>query len=463
MSIEKLIFSNLIVNEEFTRKVIPFLQKDYFSDYSEKIVFELIHDYFTKYNVTPSKESLFIDLTNRSNVNEQGYKDCQNIISNLSLEKSEVAWLTDQTEKFCQEKAIYNAIMKSINILNDKNSKEDKGSIPQFLSDAISVCFDSNIGHDYIEDADKRFEYYHTKENRIPFSINLLNEITRGGLPNKSLSIFMGGVGAGKTLGMCSEAAFQLTAGIDVLYITLEMAAERISERIDANLLDTPLDELILLPKDVYQRKIERIKAKTVGKLIVKEYPPACISAANIRHLLNELKIKKKFIPKIIYVDYINLMASSRLKMGNTVNTYSYIKAIAEELRGISVEFGPPVVSATQLTRSGYTNSDAGIEDTAESFGLPATADFMGTWIASDELATLNQIMFKQLKNRFRDVNINKKFVVGVDRPKMRLYDVEQEAQTLQDDIPVFSTSKFGSEDDERGKKKKKFDFGGFK
>jgi len=467
MAIENTILAHLVFDEEYGRKVIPFLKDEYFSDYNDKLVFKLITEYVNKYNTFPSKEALVIDLTNKDGVNETSFKECKETIERMEPAESELQWLLDQTEKFCQDRAIYNAIMSSIQILDDKSGKTTKGAIPQILSDALAVSFDTHIGHDFIEDADTRFEFYHTKETKIPFDIDYFNKITQGGLPKKTLNIALAGTGVGKSLFMCHCAAANLTKGLNVLYITLEMAEERIAERIDANLLDVTIDELKVIPKDSYDKKIERVKGKTTGKLIVKEYPTACAGSANFRHLLNELKIKKNFVPDIIYIDYLNICMSSRIKHASNVNSYTLIKAIAEELRGLAVEFNVPIVSATQTTRGGYSNSDVGLEDTSESFGLPATADFMFALIKqSDEMADLNQIVVKQLKNRYGDPNIYSKFIIGVDRSKMRLYDVEQSAQTLSDDRPVMDNTKFGEEDFERNRPKSKFNksmFEGFK
>jgi replicative DNA helicase len=461
MSVEQLIISNLVYNEEYGRKVIPFLKEEYFPDYTYKTVYNLINDYVKNYNAFPTIEALAIDLTNKEGLNEETFKRCKDALSGIKKEDkpSELQWLIDQTEKFCQEKAVYNAIMASIQILDDKSGKTSKGAIPQILSDALGVSFDTHIGHDFIEDADARYEFYHTKEVRVPFDLSYLNKITQGGLPKKTLNIALAGTGVGKSLFMCHCAAANLTAGLNVLYITLEMAEERIAERIDANLLDIPVDELKLTPKDSYDKKINRIKRKTEGKLVIKEYPTACAGSANFRHLLNELKIKKNFVPDIIYIDYLNICTSSRIRHGANVNSYTLVKAIAEELRGLAVEFGVPIVSATQTTRTGYSSSDVGLEDTSESFGLPATADFMFALISTEELAELGQLMVKQLKNRYYDPNIDRRFIVGVDRSKMRLFDVEPDAQTdLMDDRPLMDKTQFGQQDYDRNSKRSKFD-----
>ena len=467
MTIECVIISNLLFNEGYARKVIPFLKQDYFSDYIEKTLFNLINDYVQKYNSFPSKEALAIDLSNKDGLNEDTFKKARDYIQSLEYEEeTEDGWLVDQTEKFCQEKAVYNAIMSSIQILDDRTGKTSKGAIPQILSDALAVSFDTQIGHDFIEDADARYEFYHTKEVKIPFDLEYFNKITQGGLPKKTLNIALAGTGVGKSLFMCHCAAANMTEGRNVLYITLEMAEERIAERIDANLLDVTVDDLKMLPKEVYDKKINRLRAKTSGKLIVKEYPTACAGSANFRHLLNELKIKKNFVPDIIYIDYLNICMSSRIRNGANVNSYTLVKAIAEELRGLAVEFNVPIFSATQTTRSGYSSSDLGLEDTSESFGLPATADFMFGLQRSEEMDDLNQILVKQLKNRYSDPGVNRRFIVGVDRSKMRLYNVEQSAQEDILDGPVMDNTKFGEQDYERSKPKSKFDrskFEGFK
>jgi hypothetical protein len=431
MTIEKTILSNLLFNEEFTRKVLPFLKAEYFRDNSQRLVFKLIDAYTIKYNTVPSKEALRIDLQNKTDVTESQFKDSNEIIDALDVDsKTSLPWLIEHSEKFCQDQALFIAISKSIKLINgDEKVDISKGSIPELLSDALSVSFDTNVGHDLVDDWEKRYDLYHTKENKVPFNLEYFNKITKGGLSNKTLNICLAGTGVGKSMFMCHCAAGNLLDGLNVLYITLEMAEERIAERIDANLLNVAIDELSVLPKDVYEKKIARIKEKTVGRLIIKEYPTASAGSSNFRYLLNELKIKKNFKPDIIYIDYLNICSSSRLKVGSNVNSYMYVKAIAEEIRGLAVEFDVPIVSATQTNRTGYTNSDVGLEDTSESFGLPATADFMFAIISNDQLAGLNQILVKQLKNRYSDPNNYKKFVVGVDRSKMKLYNVEQSAQ----------------------------------
>ena len=453
MNLEKKILKHLIYDEEYTRKVLPFIKSEYFGDQSEKVLFEQIQFYVTKYNAMPSREALEIEIDNRANLTDDQHKSTVQLIKEISAEEitNDRDWLIDETETFCQEKAIYNGIMRSIQILDNKNTKEslDKGSIPTILADALSVSFDHHVGHDFLDDAESRYDFYHKVEKRIPFDLDYLNRITKNGLPEKSLNIVLAGTGVGKSLFMCHCAAANLSIGKNVLYITLEMAEERIAERIDANLMNIEVDRLTAMPKDTYLKKIERIHEKTTGKLIIKEYPTASANVNHFKHLLNELKLKRQFIPDIIYIDYLNICSSARMKMGNSVNSYTYIKAIAEELRGLAVESKLPIVSATQTTRSGYASSDVDLTDTSESFGLPATADLMFALISTEELEDLNQIMVKQLKNRYNDPTTNKRFVIGVDRAKMKLYDVEQTAQTDildsgQVDQPVFDKSDFG-------------------
>ena len=442
MTIEKTILSNLLFNEEYTRKVLPFIKDEYFRDSNQKLAFRIIQDYITKYNSLPSKEALRIDLQNKNNISEMAFKEVNDIIDHLENDnKTSSSWLIEHTEKFCQDQALFNAISKSIQLISGDDKVDiSKGAIPELLSSALSVSFDTNIGHDLVDDWERRFDSYHTKESKIPFNLDYFNKITKGGLSKKTLNICLAGTGVGKSMFMCHCAAGNLIDGLNVLYITLEMAEERIAERIDANLMNVAIDELSVLPKDVYEKKIEKIKNKTIGKLIIKEYPTASAGSNNFRYLLNELKLKKNFKPDIIYVDYLNICNSSRLKVGSNVNSYLYIKAIAEELRGLAVEHNLPIVSATQTNRTGYTNSDVGLEDTSESFGLPATADFMFAIISNEQLANLNQLLVKQLKNRYSDPNMNRKFIVGVDRSKMKLYNVEQSAQRdIIDDAPVQS------------------------
>lgn len=443
--IEQTIFANLIFNEDYARKVIPFIKKEYFQSRIDQTLFTVIAKFVDKYNSFPTKTALAVEVDSHVGLTEDESEKLTKQIESLEDRPADLQWLVDETEKFCQSKAIYNAIYQSIGILDDKNGKEDKGAIPMILSDALGISFDNHIGHDFLEDVDSRYEYYHKKENRVPFDLDYLNRITKGGIPNKTLNIILAGTNVGKSLFMCHCAASNVTKGKNVLYITMEMAEERIAERIDANLLNVSLDELSLLPRDVYEKKIERVKSATPGKLIIKEYPTASAGSAHFRHLLNELKLKKNFVPEIIYIDYLNICASSRLKYGANVNSYTYIKAIAEELRGLAVEFNVPIVSATQTTRSGFTSSDLGLEDTSESFGLPATADLMIALISTEELQEMNQLMVKQLKNRYGDPAIHRRFVIGVDRAKMKLYDVEQHAQDdVLDDKPVFDNSDSG-------------------
>jgi archaellum biogenesis ATPase FlaH len=447
MKTEILILKHLLNDDDYLRKTLPYLKAEYFSDRSELTLYKTITGYVDKYNKSPTREALNIELEEVGNLSDDEFKKCTHLVSELVVDQPEDKdWLVDTTEKFCQEKAIYNAIMNSIAIIDGDDTKKDKGAIPELLSDALSVSFDPNIGHDFIEDAESRYDFYHKVEERIPFDLEYMNKITKGGLPKKTLNIILAGTGVGKSLAMCHMASANLLEGKNVLYITMEMAEEKIAERIDANLLNVTLDELKDLPKAIYDKKIERVKGKTSGKLIVKEYPTASAGTGHFRHLINELKLKRSFVPDVIYIDYLNICMSSRIRGGAQVNSYTLVKAIAEEIRGLAVECNVPIVSATQTTRSGYSNSDVGLEDTSESFGLPATADFMIALISTEELEDLGQIMVKQLKNRYGDPNTYKRFVVGVDRAKMRLYDVEQTAQEdIVDNGPVFDQSTFGS------------------
>lgn len=427
--VEKHILSKLIHDEEYLRKVLPFIKDEYFTNRTDRLVFGLISDYVKKYNSTPTQEALAIDASNATGLGDEEFKDVVSSIESLGDIEVEIPWLIDQTEKFCQDKAIYNAIMSSIQIMDGKKTTQDKGAIPQILSDALAVSFDTNVGHDFLDNYEERYEFYHKKEQRIPFDLEYFNRITKGGLPNKTLNVALAGTGVGKSLFMCHCAAANLSAGSNVLYITMEMSEEKIAERIDANLLNVTIDELSVLPKDAYDKKINRVREKTTGKLIIKEYPTASAGANNFRYLLNELNLKRSFIPDIIYIDYLNICTSSRLKFGANVNSYTYVKSIAEELRGLAVEFDVPIITATQTTRSGFTNTDLGLEDTSESFGLPATADLMFALISSEELEDLGQLMVKQLKNRYNSPTSYRKFVIGIDRAKMRLFNVEQTAQ----------------------------------
>jgi len=463
--LETTILKNLIFNDDYARKILPFIKSEYFTDNTEKILFEEVNEYINHYKHLPTYESLVINFTESKKLTEQQVQDSVEMLREINAEKEEKsddAWLLDNTEKFCQDKAIYNAIMKSVKILDDRDNKDSKGAIPQLLSDALGVSFDSSVGHDYVEDADNRFDFYHRHETKIPFDLDIFNKITKGGLPQKTLNIALAGTGVGKSLFMCHVAGSCLSQGQNVLYITMEMAEERIAERIDANLLNIDISDLNSISKQDYDRKFSALKVKTQGKLIIKEYPTAAASALHFRALLNELQLKKSFKPDIIFIDYLNICASARIKAGSNVNSYSYIKAIAEELRGLAVEFSVPIVSATQTTRSGFTSSDPGLEDTSESFGLPATADFMFALMSTEELEQLNQLMVKQLKNRYNDPNTFKRFVIGIDRGKMKLYDVEQSAQEdivdagQVDDKPL---NTFG----ERERTSKFKNFGGFK
>ena len=430
LSVERTILGNLVHNDSYVRMTFPFLKSEYFMNNDEQVLFNLIGEHIEKYKNSPSKEVLHIMLNEKENLNEEAYKKVFKLIDEIgATEDDNIEWLVNTTEKFCQEKAIYNALMDSIHIV-DGDGKKDKGEIPKILTDALSVSFDPSIGHDYFDDSEERFESYHKKESKIEFDLEMFNKITKGGLSRKSLNIVLAGTGVGKSLFMCHCAAANLSAGKNVLYITLEMAEEKIAERIDANLLDVSMEDIAGLTKERYLHKVERVRSKTIGKLVVKEYPTAVAHVGHFRHLLNELSLKKKFLPDIIYVDYLNICSSSRLK-GGIVNSYTYVKSIAEELRGLSVEYNVPLVSATQTTRGGYGNSDVELTDTSESFGLPATADLMFALVSTDELEEMNQVMVKQLKNRYNDLTTFRKFVLGIDRAKMRLYDAESSAQDL--------------------------------
>ena len=466
MKLEQTILKNLIYNENYMRKVLPFLKEEYFSSKTEKNLYKEIFTFVEKYNNTPNVEALSLSMQDMKGVTEEEFTQINEYLETIEKNKNEESkldWLIDKTEKFCQEKAIYNAVLNSIHILDGKDKVHDKGAIPKILSDALSISFDSSVGHDYLEDWDSRYDFYHRVEEKIPFDLEYFNKITKGGLPSKTLNIALAGTGVGKSLFMCHVASACLVQGKNVLYITMEMAEEKIAERIDANLLNVSLDSLQDLSKDMYDKKVKRVKDMTVGKLIIKEYPTASASSSHFRTLLNELNLKRNFIPDIIFIDYLNICCSSRIKPGSNVNSYTYVKAIAEELRGLAVEYNVPVVSATQTTRSGFTSSDPGLEDTSESFGLPATADLMFALISSEELENMNQIMVKQLKNRYSDPTSHKRFVLGIDRAKMRLYDVEQSAQDGIVDagkpVPDKPLNTFGTRES-TGKKNK---FGGFK
>jgi len=427
--VEFLILRNLVHNEEYIRKVIPFIKSEYFEDQNQKILFEEILDFVQEYNQPATKEVLCIEIEKRSDINEQSFKEITQVISCLEDVPVEFDWLVDTTEKWCRDRAIYLALMESIHIADGKDEKKNRDSIPSILSDALAVSFDTHIGHDYLIDYEERYESYHKKEDKIEFDLEYFNKITKGGLPNKTLNIALAGTGVGKSLFMCHVASSVLLQGRNVLYITLEMAEERIAERIDANLLNVPIQDIVDLPKQMFENKVTNLAKKTQGTLIIKEYPTASAHSGHFKSLLNELALKKSFKPDIIFIDYLNICASSRYKGNSNINSYTFVKAIAEELRGLAVEFNVPIVSATQTTRSGYGSSDVELTDTSESFGLPATADLMFALISTEDLEGLGQILVKQLKNRYNDPTIHKRFVIGIDRAKMRLYDCEQVAQ----------------------------------
>ena len=467
--IETIILKNLIHNEEYSRKVLPFLDKEYFMEQTDKLLYTEVSKFINKYNNLPTKEALVIELDDTP-LKEEEFENVTGLLDYLegqNDEKSDIQWLLETTEKFCQDKAIYNAVVSSIKILDEpKKSESDKGAIPGILTDALSISFDPHVGHDYLLDSDDRFDFYHKIEKKIPFDLEYFNKITQGGLSSKTLNIAMAGTGVGKSLFMCHFAANCLSQGYNVLYITLEMAEERIAERIDANLLNIKLDDLKSLPKSMYDKKIGDLKSKIKGRLIVKEYPTAAASTNHFRALLNELNLKRNFKPDIIFDDYINICSSSRIRPGQYVNSYSYVKSIAEELRGLAVEYKVPIMSATQTNRQGFQNTDVGLEDTSESFGLPATADFMFAIISNDQLEEASQILVKQLKNRYSDPTSNKKFLVGVDRAKMKLIDLGDKSQSdlvdtgkveeKEDDTPAFDKAT-------KGRMKNKKDFGEFK
>ena len=428
-TIERTTLTNLIWDEDYARKVIPFIKPEYYSDKNERVIFEEITKFTEKYNSIPTQEALTIELDNRKDVNDDEYKKIVDIISSLQKSDVDTQWLLDTTEKFCKDKAIYNAVVEGIGIIDGKDKERTPEAIPSILSEALAVSFDTNVGHDYVEDGEERYDFYHKKEEKIPFDLDYFNKITKGGLPQKTLNIALAGTGVGKSLFMCHVAASTLMQGKNVLYITMEMAEERIAERIDANLMNVSMDDLQTLPKKMFETKLSKIQTKTNGKLIIKEYPTASAHVGHFRSLIKELALKRSFMPDIIFIDYLNICASSRFKGNANVGSYFYIKSIAEELRGLAVETNVPIMSATQTTRTGFTSTDIGLEDTSESFGLPATADLMFALIATEELEELNQIVVKQLKNRYNDPTMNKRFVLGIDRAKMRLYDCEQEAQ----------------------------------
>ena len=448
-TIERTTLSNLVYNEPYARKVLPFIKPEYFSDRHERVVFEEINQFMEKYGNQPTKQALSIELDNRKDLNEEEFKSVQQIVETLSDAQVDMQWLVDTTEKFCKDKAVYNAILNGIQIIEGKDKQHTAEAIPSILSEALAVAFDQNVGHDYVENGEERYEFYHKKEEKLEFDLDYFNKITKGGLPQKTLNIALAGTGVGKSLFMCHMAASTLMQGKNVLYITLEMAEERIAERIDANLMNITMDDLHELPKKMFTDRLSKIQTKTNGKLIIKEYPTASAHTGHFRSLIKELALKKSFNPDIIFIDYLNICASSRFKGNANVGSYFYIKAIAEELRGLAVEHNVPIMSATQTTRGGYANSDIGLEDTSESFGLPATADLMFALISTEDLERLNQLMVKQLKNRYNDPGLNKRFVVGIDRARMKLYDCEQEAQddiidSGQDEGATFDKTTFG-------------------
>jgi replicative DNA helicase len=453
--IETTILRNLVFDEDYARKVIPFIQPDFFEVSTEKTIFQEIVHFIVKYNSNITLEALQIEIENRTDLTEEEIKQSREIVISLHSSLVDAQWLLDTTEKWCRDRAIYLALMESIHIADGDDEKKNRDAIPSILSEALAVSFDNHIGHDYLQDYEERYESYHSKENKIEFDLEYFNKITKGGLPNKTLNIALAGTGVGKSLFMCHVASSVLLQGRNVLYITMEMAEEKIAERIDANLLNVPIQDLTELPKSTFENKVTKLAEKTQGSLIIKEYPTASAHSGHFKALLNELALKKSFRPDIIFIDYLNICASSRYKSGVSVNSYSYIKAIAEELRGLAVEANVPIVSATQTTRSGYGSSDVDLTDTSESFGLPATADLMFALISTEELEQLGQIMVKQLKNRYNDPTVFKRFIVGIDRAKMRLYDCEQKAQ---DDI-----LDNGQEEEYNDEDKPKKSFEGFK
>jgi len=430
--IEITILRNFFFNEDYTRKALPFVKTDYFTNRIERLLYEEIDKFVQQYKNLPTKETILIEFNRRKDVNDEEVKLIKELVNSFNDEKTDLQWLLDTTEKFCKDRAVHNAVLSGIKILDGKDNQRQPEAIPSILSEALAVSFDNHIGHDYIGDAESRFDWYHTKEKRYPFDLNFFNKITKGGVPSKTLNIALAGTGVGKSLFMCHCASNFLTQGQNVLYITLEMAEERIAERIDANLMDVTMDDLHDMPKQLYDNKMAKLRSKTTGQLIIKEYPTASAHSGHFRALMNELSLKKSFKPDVVFVDYLNICASSRFKGGN-ISSYFYIKAIAEELRGLAVEFNLPIFSATQTTRTGFVSTDIGLEDTSESFGLPATADFMFALMSNEELESLGQMKVKQLKNRYNDPGMNRAFIVGVDRAKMRLYDVENSAQNIVD------------------------------
>ena len=430
--IEQTIISSLFYNEDYARKVLPFVKEEYFGNRIEQLLFGEIFKFVEKYNNLPTKDAILIEFNSRKDINEEELNHIKDYVNSIENTESDEQWLTDTTEKFCKDRAVHNAVLSGIKILDKKDTKRTPEAIPHILSEALAVSFDKSVGHDYIEDADARFKFYHTKEKRYQFDLDYMNRITKGGVPSKTLNIALAGTGVGKSLFMCHVASSYLLQGLNVLYITLEMAEERIAERIDANLLDVTMEDLHDMPQQLYEGKITKLREKTQGQLVIKEYPTASAHSGHFKSLMNELALKKSFRPDVIFIDYLNICASSRFKGGN-ISSYFYVKAIAEELRGLAVEFNVPIFSATQTTRTGYVSTDIGLEDTSESFGLPATADFMFALISNEELEALGQMKVKQLKNRYNDPSINRAFIVGVDRAKMRLYDVQQKVGDIVD------------------------------
>ena len=454
--VETTILRNLLFNNDYCRKVLPFIKNEYFENLHEKVVFDEISKFISAYEKLATKEVLLIEAENRSDITEETYRIICDYVKSLDDTVVDQKWLEDTTEKWCRDRAIYLALMESIKIADGDDEKKNRDAIPSILSDALAVSFDNNVGHDYFQDTAARYEFYHKREDRVPFDLEYFNKVTKGGLPNKTLNVALAGTGVGKSLFMCHFASSVLLQGKNVLYITLEMAEERIAERIDSNLLNVKIQDIQTLPKIMFESKVNNVMKKSQGTLIIKEYPTASAHAGHFRSLLNELALKKQFRPDIIFIDYLNICASSRYRGNSTVNSYSYIKSIAEELRGLAVEANVPIVSATQTTRSGYSSSDVDLTDTSESFGLPATADLMFALISTEELESLGQIMVKQLKNRYNDPTMNKRFVVGIDRAKMRLYDVEQSAQ--KDILDSGQEEEYDPEE-----KSMKDKFGGFK
>jgi archaellum biogenesis ATPase FlaH len=428
--IEKTIINSLFFKEEYTRKVLPFIKEEYFGNRVEQLLFGEVFKFVEKYNNLPTKDVILIELNSRRDINEEELQHIKDYVNSIENSEADEQWLLETTEKFCKDRAVHNAVLSGIKILDGKDKKQTPEAIPHILSDALAVSFDKSVGHDYIEDAEARFKFYHTREKRYQFDLDYMNRITKGGVPSKTLNIALAGTGVGKSLFMCHVASSYLLQGLNVLYITLEMAEERIAERIDANLLDVTMEDLHDMPKQLYDGKIKKLREKTQGQLIVKEYPTASAHAGHFKSLINELALKKSFRPDVIFIDYLNICASSRFKGGN-ISSYFYIKAIAEELRGLAVEHNVPIFSATQTTRTGFVSTDIGLEDTSESFGLPATADFMFALMSNEELEALGQMKVKQLKNRYNDPSVNRAFIIGVDRAKMRLYDVQQSSQNI--------------------------------